>query len=700
MLSAMMAQTRLRPLRLGDPRMVRIASWTGGLAVAAAVALALLVEPRLWSFLGTRTRVEAVFAAGFVPIAAGIMSACLINRGAMVLAFAAARRSRAIVLALALSAFAATMAGSELAGAGQLAEGWISGIMLGLLLLLIGILGALSRIGRDSNTVYLNLGAICGLVFVLWGLPAVRRRHHIPPLTVWSIAGQSLFALAVATICGWLVLQWTRGLAPRWQRLRAPAAAAAAGYPLFLLLANQLLGGVDEVGLLPILATLVVLGWRAMARSGRVAVRSAADTVGALGLGVVGVLTLVWLANVLDLPRTEVRAVQAVAVHLRDVIDVPWWLWALSYAALTGAYLAMALGSQWATRLRSWVRRVAAGVKLGHRTGTITGIVLMFAAFVAAVAPAAVAPVLAHRIYVHYTVSLAAQAEAEREQAVGEAVTRAFSAPNPAQLPVLRMMLTDIHAIDHPQRAGGGPTDTEIGLARQLGQIEGRVRVKATEDVGSGSDGTSETDAAAPALAVAARLAVPMVDTADLARRLATVQAQDEQENQRQQAADAAADLAASTITAVLDSVPLPSGIDRVEVVGLIRGYLQGLAESPIGEVFRAWTRRAAGGTGTAAEPALDAVALIEPNALQLEIESSMEYLQTTLDTDAGVSASADQRVQQERQQDPLLAAVDLANQTRFLRAGAGVCAGCSQPGDLYRPPEEPDEIRPPEPIK
>jgi hypothetical protein len=73
-----------------------------------------------------------------------------------------------------------------------------------------------------------------------------------------------------------------------------------------------------------------------------------------------------------------------------------------------------------------------------------------------------------------------------------------------------------------------------------------------------------------------------------------------------------------------------------------------------------------------------------------------MQYLKTKLDTKAGASAVADKRVLDERGQDPLLAAVDLANQTRFLHTGTGVCVGCTHPGDLFRRPEGSGrEVRP-----
>jgi hypothetical protein len=251
-------------------------------------------------------------------------------------------------------------------------------------------------------------------------------------------------------------------------------------------------------------------------------------------------------------------------------------------------------------------------------------------------------------------------------------------------------MVADIHSIDHPVRAGDGPTETEAGLAHQLGKLQGQVRNRATRANGS------DVDSGEPPAEVAAVLATSLADTTDLIGRLSTVQTQDDSTDERQHAADEAADLAASAVTAVLESVSLPLGLDHVEVVGLVRAYLQGLAESPIGDVFRSWLRRA---TGT---PAPDpAATLLEPDARMLEVEADLEYLQARLDAKAGGSITADTRVGQEQKQDPLLAAVDLANQARFLRTGTGVCAGCSRPGDLLHRNEAPGhEVRPHEIVR
>jgi hypothetical protein len=694
----MTGQIRLRLSRLGDRHTRRIAMWTAGLAVAAAWLPAALLDPRLRQYLHPPD--TAILNALLGAVLLGLLAACVVNRGAAVAAFAAGSRWRAIVVGGVLAAYAVTMTACELAGVGAAAETAVTAVLLlGSAVLLAPPLIGKPIIELRESTLWLTLGAVYGTTILIGIMPAFRRRHHVPTSTAWSFVGQSAFALAVGATAAWLVARWMRGLPRRWRWLRVPAAAAMAAYPLFLLLVGELLGGVDEVALLPILMTLAVLGRRAMARSSRVLVKQAADLFGALGFGVVTVLTLVWLADVLDLPGTEIDALKSTAAHLREVIDLPWWLWVLVYVALAGAQLVLAFGPGWAARVRAWVRRGTATARLADRTMSTTSIVLLFIAFVAATAPAAVAPVLAHRIRAHYTVSVSAQVEAEQEQAIAQAVIRSFNQPNRPDLAVLRTMFADIHAIDHPHRPGTGPTGTEAGLAVQLGQLHGQIRA----DIASNTGVSDHGDAPQPPDATAAGLASRLVDPTDLSHRLTTVRAQDKRAEQRQEAADAAMDLAASAISVALTSIPLPFGMDSSEVIGLVREYLRGLAESSIGTMFRSWAQRAARDGDAGAGPAPDAAALVEPNARQVEIEARLQYLRIKLDAKAGTSTEADQRVDQEERQDPMLAAVDLANQIRYLRTGSGVCAACVHPGGLYEHTYEnrPDvRIEPHEPIR
>src|SRR5207248_153128 len=113
-----------------------------------------------------------------------------------------------------------------------------------------------------------------------------------------------------------------------------------------------------------------LLTWRAMARSGRLLVRAGADVVLSLVVGADLVFLLVWIANRFDLPPAEVAAIRGWLERAGAVADVPWWVWALLYAALAGASLAMALrparlgaAVRWSKRMR-----LVPSIDVGRRT--------------------------------------------------------------------------------------------------------------------------------------------------------------------------------------------------------------------------------------------------------------------------------------------------------------------------------------------
>ena len=111
--------------------------------------------------------------------------------------------------------------------------------------------------------------------------------------------------MACGTWAGVLAFRRTRGLRRRWQRA-APdlVAAATIGAALLLLVDHRLLTSLPAAGLLfPAAAWGAFLLWRRMSGSERLPVKAAADLVFALLLGGVVVLLLVWLANLLGMPR-------------------------------------------------------------------------------------------------------------------------------------------------------------------------------------------------------------------------------------------------------------------------------------------------------------------------------------------------------------------------------------------------------------
>src|SRR5581483_221651 len=89
----------------------------------------------------------------------------------------------------------------------------------------------------------------------------------------------------------------------RW--LGTAATVLVPGYLVFLVLDDQLLGGVLVAPLFPVVVWLGIRLWRRMGADRRIAVKAAADVVFALILGAVLVSSLAWLANLLAMPPAE-----------------------------------------------------------------------------------------------------------------------------------------------------------------------------------------------------------------------------------------------------------------------------------------------------------------------------------------------------------------------------------------------------------
>jgi hypothetical protein len=116
---------------------------------------------------------------------------------------------------------------------------------------------------------------------------------------------------------------------------------------------HPLLGVQAAAGLLlPVTVWLSVGLWRRMNDAERLWMRAGADLTVALLLGASLVLTLVWLANLLDMPAAEVSALRDAAGRAAVLIDVPWWAWFGLYLALAAATLAFALRPAWLQRVR------------------------------------------------------------------------------------------------------------------------------------------------------------------------------------------------------------------------------------------------------------------------------------------------------------------------------------------------------------
>jgi hypothetical protein len=487
-------------------------------------------------------------------------------------------------------------------------------------------------------------------------------------------AAAVLAAAIVLTGGGWAcLLAHRRFRAARWRPLRYLPdllLAGTAGGTATVLFSRDPLAARSLAGLLlPVGAWAAVRTWRAMAGARRLAVRAAADIVLSLLLGVSLLLFLVWLANVLDLPRWEVVAVRDVLARVGSVAELPWWGWTVGYLLLAAASVAFALRPGWLAAVPARLRRVPVlpAVSLGRRVLSGVHIGLMVAVLVGMTAPAAIAATMHGQLRAKYTVALRHQLEAEGARAAYEEIRREFSGAGSTTRPPLVNVVRKIHETSPP--SDGEATGVERDLAARVGRIQATTLRIDSADV-----------LPPPAGGPTAHFDPPVGDTRDLRERVDRLDTQQRATDTATRQAELAAELAA---TAVASTIPLVS-LGRHEVVQIVQEYLQGLVEgSRLKNVFYRWTNRLTGAT----EPPSAADAVVpEPGRLRLAALSDLlRQLRTVrlaapLEPDPVVARVADE--------EPAAGAVDLANEARFLDSGGtGPCDGCRRP---LRPGEEP----------
>jgi len=228
---------------------------------------------------------------------------------------------------------------------------------------------------------------------------------------------------------------------------------------MLLLIDRNLPGAQAAAGLLfPVAVWLSVIGWRAMNGSGRLAVRAAADIAVALLLGSTLVLLLVWLANLLHMPPAEVRVLRGALGRAGAAVDLPWWLWTALFALLAGASLAFAVWPGRLKRVTGWFARlrVAPSVTVTSRVTSGAHIGLLVVVLVGLAAPAAVEPALRARLADRYTETLTDDLRARGELAAYRETQRAFSAAGLPLLVPLADLVLQIHRASKPRDIRSG----------------------------------------------------------------------------------------------------------------------------------------------------------------------------------------------------------------------------------------------------
>jgi hypothetical protein len=444
----------------------------------------------------------------------------------------------------------------------------------------------------------------CLLVVLLGPVPV---RHGVAAALTTLLP-----AVLAAGLGGWACLVLFRRFRTARRRLTrhfADVLFSLVTFAVILLLFRPTLAAaqVAAAALFPVAVWLGVRGWRAMDEAENPAVRSAADIVVALLLGLTFVLCLVGLANLLHLPPAEMSVLRAVLGQTGAVVDLPWWAWASACLLLAGANLAFLRWpgrldklARWFARVRlvpvfEVVRRASSGVHIGLLTIALIGLA----------APAATESALRTQLAQQYTQTLAATFEARGELAAYQEITREFGAtPAPDTASLARIVVQ----IDDTSRPAGGSVDAtgvELDLARRVGKLQATTlagQAPALERAAAAATGRSGI-AAAPASAGQEKDHLDQLSSAEEAEH--AVGRQVEQ----------AADLATGAVAGAISLTPLGQVLGDTEVTEIVREYLSGLVESsPLKDVFAGWAQRIA---GSSRPPR--AAALVVPDAQQLE---------------------------------------------------------------------------------
>lgn len=501
--------------------------------------------------------------------------------------------------------------------------------------------------------------------------------------TLAMLLANALPPVLVAACGGWacvLTYRKTRTPAPRtlFRKLlrRAPDAVAVAttAATTVVLYDHHALTAQPAAGLLfPVAVWGTFRLWAAMRRSGRLAVKAAALLTFSLLLGGELVLFLVWLANVLGLSRPEVAAIRSALEWAGEYADLPWWAWTGLYALLLAVGLAFL---RWPGRFEKAARRfgrwqLAPAADVAQQSLTVLHVGLMAIVLVGLAAPVTVAPVLSHRLTAAYDTAFQRELEEEGELAAYTAIMSGASPQTPVS--VLASLVQGVHGVSRPLPGDPDATGIELHLAQRLGLAQATALTlpappqlpappaatasgpEAEGQQGAGGQGRPHTGVAGKADAADAELG---------------------KEDATGKRVKLLGDLAAKLLASLL-SVP---NVSANEVFQIVREFLSGLVEdSRLKDIFSTWLEHVRG-----ARPPPAADPMVIPDGPRLEKATAVMLTgELTADniTTAG-RAAGDPALARARGESPVAAAVDLANQARYLQDGTGSCAGCYGPDD------------------
>ncbi|MFF4407333.1 hypothetical protein [Streptomyces sp. NPDC001404] len=636
------------------------------LAALLVLLVAWLVR-ETWTGTGAALAASSVLKAGAAAAAGGVAVSLLLLPVVSRMHPLAQRRGLWL-FAASVAAYLAAALFLDMCGVAA-GMGMLTGFLCALIAVLVLIWAAVHYKVAEFARVWVYAGSI--LLAGGWALFLHRAAQASADqvVTVTARVGSWVVAFVVAAM---FTTDVVRAVRRRVERRGLAAGAARLLIELIpivlaasLLAADLLLGGAWQVPVLAAEAWYAVRLWRWLRNRERgAATKAAADVVLALLLGSVVVLFLVTLANLLNLKPVEVEAIRALAEHAKILVEVPWWVWAPVYALLTAGYLA-ALGmprrriGRLALRALDGRRteRIGPAVRTLHRLLTITKIALVLVVFVGTTAPPAVEAMLTPRARSRYTVALRADLAARGGVAFHRKVVQVFRAPSKPHLTSLPELVQQILQAEEP--------GDELNLAHRLGALQARVVLQAA--------GAPDQE---PAAAAALRTGVTGFDRGagvsgigGLSRRLHAQSQEEQREKKSEHLLESLTEAAASAVTSTLGSI----GLDDSEVVGIVREYLNGLAESPIRDIFLAQGNKLLSRYQHARQPSIGSMVDPNPDALESAADDQLHHVLSA----AGAEPDSDSVEGDAADEPPIQAAVTLAEESMQVEHDPGHCSGC-----------------------
>jgi hypothetical protein len=494
----------------------------------------------------------------------------------------------------------------------------------GLLSLVVAGVGRLARSSVAGLTRPAAIGATAVLV-ALVALLVVEAGTFLAAVLAYLLPAAFVTASGVWAC----VLAFRRWHTSRrtWLRIAPDLVAVAASAAALLVVADRAVLTTQwaSVLLFPVATGGSLKLWTVLRDAKRLLIRAAADITLSLLLGGELVLFLVWLANVLDMPRAEVSSIRTElgsAGTYAGIYD-GGHLWAGVYAALTAASLLFAL---YPTRLKpviKWVTRLQVTTVAGVAQRAVTGLYigLLAIVLVGAVGPTALTPVLQRQLRETYTVALQRQLQAQAELAAYNEISAEINELTPpSSISVLVSLVAGIH-----QEAGSHSTGSakhEGALAYQLGQDQAAA-LDLPSPPSPAADMAADVAADpgdAPTRDAADHGDAPdHGDAADLGDAAAGTGTEESASDQSREHLKVAFELAVTAVANVLPPIP---GVTRSEVGQIVGQYLTGLVDdSKVSETFEAWLARI---PHSKKPPAGDVLAVPDPGSLSAVAESAL----------------------------------------------------------------------------